>query len=97
MKVLKSIFIWLIVSSFNIGVGIGLTFLFFHSSTNFPFFGCGLALLIASIDLIISKKLNYKLDIMVYNSEDAKFMLLNDILIGCIFSVPLTMFFTVLL
>jgi len=97
MKTLRSILIWIVISAFNIGVGIALTFLFFHSSKNFPFFGCGLSLFIALIDLLVSKKLNYKLDIMVYNSDDAKFMLLNDILIGCLCSIPLTMFISILL
>lgn len=97
MKSLKSLLIWILVSGFSIGLGIGLTFLIFKETKNFPFFGCGIALLIAIIDLIISKKSNYHLDILVYNSDDEKFMLLNDILIGCLCSIPLTMFVSILL
>lgn len=97
MKSLKSILIWILVASFSIGIGILLTSAIFGNTKNFPFFGCGIALLIAIIDLIISKKNNYHLDILVYNSDDSKYMLLNDILIGCICSIPLTMFISILL
>ncbi len=97
MKSLKSLLIWIVVAGFSIGLGIGLTFLIFKEPKNFPFFGCGISLFIAMIDLMISKKNNYNLDIFVYNSDDTKFMLLNDILIGCICAIPLTMFVSILL
>lgn len=97
MKTLRSIFIWIITSGICIAISIGLTSLFFSDFKNFPFFGCGVALAFAIIDYSIAKKLNYTLDIMTYNSDDIKFMLLNDILIGCICTFPLVMFISLIL
>lgn len=97
MKSLKSLFTWIIVALFCIGVGLGLNHLFFQNNKNFPFFGCGVTLALFIIDSLIANKLGYKLDIMNYSSDDSWYMLLNDILIGCICAIPLTMFISIIL
>lgn len=72
-----------------------LNYLFFkNNQTYFTMFGFGFVLISIIINSAIANKLGYKLDLFAYNIEDKKYLLLNDIYIGELFSIPLLIFGT---
>ena len=69
------------------------TLLFFKGdNTNFIFCACGTILVSLITVAIIAKKFNYKLDIFAYNITDVKYLIINSIFIGNLFSIPISMF-----
>lgn len=94
---LKEIIIYVITIVTNILLGFLLNTIFFDDTENFIFMACGSALLCVIIDSIIAQKSGYKLDIFAYDITDAKYLILNSIFIGCLFSVPISMFTSILL
>lgn len=94
---LKEIIIYVATIVTNILLGFLLNTIFFDDTENFIFMACGCALLCVIIDSLIAQKLNYKLDIFAYDITDLKYLILNSIFIGCLFSVPIAMFTSLLL
>ena len=81
----------------NLGLGILLNYLFYKSdTTNVVMFACGVILVSTLIVHLISQKLGFKLDIFAYEIDNNVFLLLNDIFIGNLFSIPLSMFLALL-
>lgn len=90
---LKEIITYIATVLINISLGFLLTTLFFKDSKdNFILITCGVILFSILIDSVVAKKLNFKLDIYAYNIEDIKYLILNSIFIGDLFSIPLAMF-----
>ena len=66
--------------------------LFKDKKENFIFVACTIILISIMVTYIIAQKFNYKLDIFAYNIEDLKYLILNSIFIGDLFSIPLAVF-----
>ena len=97
-NILKDIAIYAITILINVGAGLLLNAIFFPGdTTNFIMFACGFIIFFLLVIYLISQKMGYKLDIFAYNTEDVKFMILNNIFIGILFSIPVSMFISVLL
>jgi hypothetical protein len=95
---LKEVIIYSIVVAVNILLGFLLKTLIFEGNNSyFIFVICGIILLSLLIDSIIATKLGYKLDIFAYNITDQKYLLLNSIFIGELFSIPISMFISMVL
>ena len=71
--------------------------IFGNDYTKFIMVICAIILLSLSINYIVAKKLNYKLDIFAYNISDIKHLILNSIFIGNLFSIPIAMIISVFL
>ena len=92
---LKELFIYAATIATNLLIGFLLTLIFFNGNKeNFIFMACGTILVSLLVVSIISQKFNYKLDIFAYQIEDIKYLILNSIFIGNLFSIPLAMFIT---
>jgi len=82
----------------NLGLGLLLNFLFYKNNTeNFVVFACGVVILSTLVIYLISQRLGFKLDISVFEIDDPKYLILNNIFIGNLFSIPLSMFVSILL
>lgn len=74
------------------------TLIFFKDRIdNFILVSCSVILLSLLITSIIANKMNYKLDIFAYNIEDIKYLILNSVFIGDLFSIPLAVFLSSML
>lgn len=95
---LKDIAIYVLTISINVGAGLLLNEIFFPGDkTNFILFACGFIIFFFLVIYLIAQKMGYKLDIFAYNIEDVKFMILNNIFIGILISIPISMFISLLL
>ena len=95
---LKEITITILTILINIYLSYMLNTLFFKADlSNFSMVSCGfVAFSLLTINLI-SKKLGYQLDIFITEIKDNKFIILNNIFIGDLFSIPLLMFLSLFL
>ena len=94
---LKEVLIYICTILFNILVSFLLSLLFFKDRmTYLTFAACGEILLSTLIISLIAKRLDYKLDIFAYDIKDNKYLILNSIFIGNLFSIPIAMFVALL-
>jgi len=56
---------------------------------NFVIVSFGTTISTILVDYIISKKFGYQLDIFAYDIKDSKYLILNSIFIGALFSIPI--------
>lgn len=96
MKI-KELVIYLITILVNLLLGFLLTSILFGTNKNFTFVTCGIVILSSIAIYIIANKFNYKLDILAYNISDFKYLILNSIFIGNLFSIPITIFVSMML
>ena len=96
MKI-KELVIYLLAISFNLLFGFLLTPLLFNTNKYFTFVTCGIIILSTLVIYIISNKFNYKLDVLAYNISEFKHLVLNSIFIGNLFSIPITIFVSMIL
>ena len=95
---LQNILTYCITIIVNLSVGFLFTGLFQENDyTNFIMFTCGFILLSTLVVYFISKKLNISLDILKYEFKNLKESLLNNIFVGNLFSIPISMFLSILL
>ena len=95
---LRSPITYICVVLLNFVITYLLNYLFFKDNlTYFIMLGIGFIILSTIIDFIVANKLGYHLDLFAYNIEDKKYLLLNDIYLGNLFSIPLFMFITLIL
>ncbi len=81
----------------NIALGYLLNLIFFKSDkTYLIMFLCGVISFSCLVVYIICKRLGFKLDIYAYEIEEKSYLILNNIFIGNLFSVPLAMIFSIL-
>lgn len=94
---LKEIIIYVSTILVNIFLGFLLSKIIFNNNEYFTLVTCGIIILFTIVDFIVATKLNYKLDIFAYNIEDMRYLILNSIFIGNLFSIPLSMFISLAL
>lgn len=95
---LKEILTYVATISTNILLAFLFTLLLFKGdNTNFIFSACGIILVSLIVTAIVAKKLNYKLDIFAYNITDIKYLIINSVFIGNLFSIPISMFISLAL
>ena len=66
--------------------------IFGRNTSNILFVMCGVILFSLLITNIVAQKWNYKLDIFSYEINDIKYLILNSIFIGNLFSIPIAVF-----
>lgn len=97
MKV-KEITVYLSTILANILLGFLFTFIIFGNDfSNFVFIAGSVILLSLLIVFLVAKKLCYNLDIYAYDIKDLKYLILNSIFIGNLFSIPIAMFISIAL
>lgn len=95
---LTNILTYIIPITLNIGLGFLLNNLFSkNDSSNFIMFFCGFTILSTLVVYIISQKINFKLDLFSYKFDKPIHVILNNIFIANILSVPIAMFIAVFL
>lgn len=94
---LKNISTILSIILINIGAGFLLNYLFFDDNTYFIMFSLGFVFLSIIVVNMVANKMGYKLDLFINDIDDNKFLLLNNIYLSCMFSIPITFVVSVLL
>ena len=94
---LKEIIIYLTTIAANLLLGLLFTTILFDTTKNFTLVTCGIVLLSIIVVFIVSSKLTYNLDIFAYNITDIKYLIVNSIFIGNLFSIPIAVFFPIIL
>lgn len=92
----KEILTYIVTIAANIILGILFSFIIFNNLNNFIFVDITIILLSLAAVFLIAKRLDYKLDIYAYNIVDEKYLIINSIFIGELFSIPLAVFITAL-
>lgn len=89
---LKEVIIYLLSVAGNIILSLILNALMFGNNLEMLIFVvCGVILLSTIVISIIARKMNYKLDIFAYDIKDQKYLVLNSIFVGCLFTVPIVL------
>lgn len=95
---LKEVIIYLSTVVVNIILSLILNTIMFGSNLEMLLFiVCGVIILAALTTSIIARKMKYKLDIFAYDIKDKKYLILNSIFIGCLFTVPVALFVSLFL
>lgn len=94
---LNSWLIYLVCSVSSIGLGFLLSLILSGSATSY-YLMCTLGIIITAILVvhIVSSKLNVKLDINTYNTDERTSFILNDVFAGLLIAIPLSFFITLL-
>lgn len=93
---LKEILTYIITVVSNIVLGILFSLIIFKNLDNFVFVDITIILVSLGAIFMVAKRLQYKLDIFAYNITDEKYLIINSIFIGELFSIPLAVFATAL-
>lgn len=89
---LKEIIIYLLTAAINTVISLILNAIIFDSNSGtFVFVVCGTILLALITTKIVAHKMNYKLDIFAYDIKDQKYLTINSVFIGCLFTVPIAL------
>ena len=95
---LKEVIIYLLSVAGNIILSLILNAILFGNNLEMLIFVvCGVILLSALVISIIARKMNYKLDIFAYDIKDQKYLVLNSIFVGCLFTVPIVLIISLFL
>lgn len=95
---IKTILIYLISIIFPIGAGLLLSFVFTgDAKAYYIMFTLGIILLSIIVTYFVSQKLDITIDIYASNHSDSKTSILNNIMTGLLFAIPICIFFSLII